>query len=163
MPACLLRPFSTCHAYHLHPAQPSPRSLVHRTLSPDGPAQIYREIRDTNWEEEQQLKNGGRRPAPRKGERSPGRGGDRSPSPVHRVLTSIKRTGGMGSPVAGGRLSPVEGHPLMSTGESPLKLNLGEDDPVLGDAESDEAWGLSGPNLLNPSPARTLTPPPTMP
>lgn len=39
--------------------------------------QIYREIRDTNWEEEQALKHGGRRPAK---PRSPGRAGDRSPS-----------------------------------------------------------------------------------
>lgn len=61
--------------------------------SEPGMWKIYREIRDINDEEEQALKNGGRRP-PKKPEH--GRTPNRTASPSHRVLTSIKRTDMMG-------------------------------------------------------------------
>jgi len=95
---------------------------------------IYREIRDTNNEEEQALKNGGsHRRTSRKNDL--GRTPNRSLSPTHRVLTSIKRADMIGFDAAA---EAAHGE-IIGQEVSALHLPLDADNQILGiDSDDDD-------------------------
>lgn len=87
-----------------------------------------------NEEEELALKNGGRRPARKSAAYSMP---NRSASPTHRVLTSIKRTDTMGIDFDSG-FETTSPSMLSETKPSPLQLNLEQETGEFGEESDDD-------------------------